>query len=601
MEIPQHLAVIGSGASAIYLLKHILDHLQLLKGRLARISIIEKSSIIGVGMPYSPLNTDHYHMANISSEELPELETSFVQWLEEQSPDFLESVGIRDVSIDKSEIYSRLALGAYLHSQYLNIVSKLRQAGIEIYEFLECEVNDIIESNAEKTFSLLTTSGTIEGPNRLIVATGHRWTDADHPSSGYYASPWPIRKILPAEGQFYNFAIGTIGASLSAFDVVSSLAHRHGTFTQKGKELLFTPHQGAENFKITMYASNAMLPHLQFAQVNPMRKIYRHIDRECMHALVGQDGFLKLDDFYERVCRPVLNAAFKKDRLYELVEKLEDPGFGLNSFIETMSAEHAYSNAFEGMRSEMKEAEQSVQNEQPIHWKEVMDDLFYTLNFHCELLSAEDHLRLRSVVMPFLLNVIAAMPLASANAILALYDAGVLNMIPGKVTVSQAEDIQNKTNISIDHDGQKTIATYQMFIDCTGQKPLELNDYPFPSLVQHGLIRKARARFLDPAEAANIDDAKKPLLLKQGLEVSLYIGGIDIDAAYRVIGQDGIPHPRIYDIAFPHTPGLRPYSYGLQACSAASEIVVRAWVEQINTGITQYQKIEPGKGIYEKI
>ena len=53
--------------------------------------------------------------------------------------------------------------------------------------------------------------------------------------------------------------------------------------------------------------------------------------------------------------------------------------------------------------------------------------LFYTLNYHAELLPAEDHLALRSTVMPFLMNVIAALPLRSARMLLALDKAGILD------------------------------------------------------------------------------------------------------------------------------------------------------------------------------
>ena len=60
--------------------------------------------------------------------------------------------------------------------------------------------------------------------------------------------------------------------------------------------------------------------------------------------------------------------------------------------------------------------------------------------------------------------------------------------------------------------------------------------------------------------------------------------GIDIDAAYRVIGEDGNANPRVFDIAFPHTSGLRPYSYGLQACNHTAGIVVEAWREEFKRG-----------------
>ncbi len=47
-----------------------------------------------------------------------------------------------------------------------------------------------------------------------------------------------------------------------------------------------------------------------------------------------------------------------------------------------------------------------------------------------------------------------------------------------------------------------------------------------------------------------------------------------------VCSSDGKPHERIQDIAFPHATGVRPYSYGLQACDAAAFIVVTSWQEE---------------------
>lgn len=581
MNDNQHLAIIGSGASAIYVLKHLLDHLEIIGQQLSEITIIEKTPVMGMGMPYSPLNADRYHMSNISSEELPELQDSFAQWLREQEVPLLRSLGIQDEPITESGIYSRLALGKYLNSQYLAIIASLRAAGIVVHEQADCQVTDIVESVPNGTFKLTTGDGPINNLNRIIIATGHRWTEADRPTSGYYASPWPISKLLPAEGDYYNFEIGTLGASLSAFDVVASLAHRHGKFYKDEKKWFFSPHIGAENFKIIMHSANGMLPHLEFAQVNPIRKIYRHIDREGMLALVDERGFLRLEHFYDQVCRPALRDAFQKDGQGEMVAMLSDPSHDLNSFVTTMSAEHDYENAFEGMRLEMAEAEESVKNDHPVHWKEVVDDLFYTLNFHCELMPAEDNFTLKSVVMPFLMNVVAAMPLNSANTILALYDANKLDMIPGKVTVNEVQTEQGKTSIEVDHNGAQSTASYHMFIDCTGQKVLEIDEYPFPTLVEHGTVRKARALFVEPANAEHLSDEMQDHLFQEGTNSGFFTGGVDIDSAYRLVKQDGEPHPRLHDIAFPHTSGVRPYSYGLQACSAAGEIIVRNWVDEI--------------------
>ncbi len=582
MNSRDYLAIIGSGASAIYVLKHLLDHVEVISQQLSGIMIFEKTSVMGMGMPYSPLNADRYHMSNISSKELPELQDSFAQWLREQEVPLLRSLGIQDEPITESGIYSRLALGKYLNSQYLAIIASLRAAGIVVHERAECEVTDIVESMSNGTFNLTTRDGPIENIQRVIIATGHRWTDPDRPTSGYYASPWPISKLLPAEGDYYNFEIGTLGASLSAFDVVASLAHRHGKFYKDDKKWFFLPHPGAEYFKIIMHSANGMLPHLEFAQVNPIRKIYRHIDREGMLALVDQRGFLRLEHFYDQVCRPALRDAFQKDGQGEMVAMLSDFSYDLNSFVTTMSAEHDYENAFEGMRLEMAEAEESVKNDHPVHWKEVVDDLFYTLNFHCELMPAEDHFTLKSVVMPFLMNVVAAMPLNFAKTILALYDANKLDMIPGNVTVHEAQTEQGKTSIEVDHNGEHSTASYRMFIDCTGQKVLEIDEYPFPTLVEHGTVRKARTLFVEPANAEHLSDEKQNHLFQEATYSGFFTGGVDIDSTYHLVRQNGRPHPKLYDIAFPHTSGVRPYSYGLQACSAAGEIIVRNWVEQIS-------------------
>src|SRR5690606_25369192 len=101
--------------------------------------------------------------------------------------------------------------------------------------------------------------------------------------------------------------------SLSAFDVISSLAHRHGDFVNDGGRLTYRPHPGTDNFKLVMHSSEGLLPHLQFGQMEPLREIYRHFSREQFFALIDEEGFLRLETFFDRLCRPVLREAFAKD------------------------------------------------------------------------------------------------------------------------------------------------------------------------------------------------------------------------------------------------------------------------------------------------
>ncbi|MEN3941093.1 FAD/NAD(P)-binding protein [Prosthecobacter sp. SYSU 5D2] len=602
MNHPASLAIIGSGPSAIYLLKHLLDRMDLLKEHVAEISIFEKSLMLGMGMPYSPLTTDRYNMSNISSEELPELPETFAGWLRARDPSELKELDLEGVEISDSEVYSRLALGQYLQCQYETLVTRFMESGIHFSEYSGCEIADIQDHPDHDKVAVTTSKGTRFEFDRVIIATGHRWADKDRPEQGYYASPWPMAKLLPDEGEVHNFAIGTLGASLSAFDVISSLTHRHGVFEKKNDRMTYLPAPGTEDFKIIMHSSQGMLPHLQFDQVEPMREIYRHVDRDSLLGLLNANGHLRIETYFDKVCRPALSDAFQKDEMYAMVRRLADPKFSITDFVEEMNDKHDYDNAFEGMRSEMTEAEESVLKHQPVHWKEIMDDLMYTLNFHAELMPAEDHLLLHTKVMPFLLNVVAAMPLNSADTILALHEAGKLDIIPGNVTLPEDQPEPGLITVTVDDEGKTSTLQYRMFIDCSGQKPLDLDEYPFPSLVKSGTVRKARAPFDDDSAVdESVPDKKKEHLFKDQGDLLYHTGGIDIDGTYRVIGQDGEPNPRIYDIAFPHTPGVRPYSYGLQACSDTSAIVVAAWVEELQAD--ERVKNNPAEimQIYEKV
>ncbi len=575
-----HLAVIGSGPTAIYLLKHIVDAEEV-SYQISEITIFERRSHLGMGMPYNPETTDIYNLANISSEEIPELPESFGDWLRRQENSALTKWNVPQEPIDDSEVYSRIALGAYLHDQYQKLTEALRKKGIHIHEKQGYEVSDVIMNAENGEVVLKLENGATHAFGKVIIATGHEWREEDRPESGYYGSPWPIHKLVPDEGKHYNFTIGTLGASLSAFDVVTSLAHRHGKFTRDKGNLRYDLHPEAHGFKMMLHSAEGWLPHLQYEQELPMREIYRHTNREEMLSLRDEAGFLRIEDYFDKVGRPALIKAFNSDQMPLLAENLEQPDFGFREFVHTMTRDHEYSDSFEGMKKEMVEALNSVENDQPIHWKETLDDLMYCLNFHAELLPAEDHLFYQKEIMPFLMNVIAALPLSSARILLALYDAGCLELVPGKVRLLEEIADSEKTVIEVaEEDGTTRTMEYEMFINCAGQKSIPLEEYPFDSLVKSGHVRKAMAPF---AKASSENDLSESVnddrLVKNEKGLFLCTGGIEVDAAYRVIGKDGVPNDSIYDLTFTHTAGIRPYSYGLQACNATSKILVEAWVK----------------------
>ncbi len=594
------IAIIGSGATAIYLLKHLMDNTNILKNHLEEIAIFEKDDILGMGMPYNPNTTDLYNLSNIASEELPELIITFVDWLKMQTQKTLDDLGIGNQVINKSEVYNRLALGRYLQTQYQGIFERLIDQGINVKEYPKSEVIDVDYVSKTEKVTLKIANGNAYDYDKVVISTGHMWTEKDDVKSGNYASPWPIQKILPKNGHLHNFKIGTLGASLSAFDVVSSLSRRHGEFkTDKNGRMTFHPFEGAENFSIAMHAANGWLPNLQYEQEEPMREIYRHMTRGKIFEILDNRGHLRINTYFNEVCRPALIKAFKKDKMKDMVEKLGNETYSMAEFIKDMTSKHEYKNAFEGMRYEMKEAKASVENKKPIHWKEVIDDLMYALNFHAELMPAEDHLCFHKKIMPFLMNVIAAMPLPSGNLMLALYDAKKLEIVAGYASVSENKK-KGITTIDV-KDGEAIYPIdYKMFIHCGGQKPLNIDNFPFETLVKKGIVRQARVKFCEEDEAKKmLKTDKKDLIFKQKNEYYYATGGIDIDASYRVIGENNKPNNSIHDITFTHTNGARPYSYGLQACSATSLILVQAWVKSLEKNVEIVGDIEEVSEIYE--
>lgn len=593
------LAFIGSGPTTIYLLKHLQKELKRLQGTLREISIFEQDDAVGMGMPYNPRTTDRYNICNISSAEMPPMNQPFADWLRAQSDVFLLDVGVDPNHISDSQTYSRIALGQYFRSQYFAIVDQLRAEGVTITEHLGCKIVDVTDDPVNAVVTLIDSQGGSYQADRLVVATGHAWHDKDRPESGYYASPWPMHKLLPGENQLHNCTIGTLGASLSAFDVITSLAHRHGRFVGEEENLQFEPDPCADRFKLVMHSANGWLPHLQYEQEEAFRKIYRHVDRESLLALRDDAGFLHLKDFFDYICRPALITAFREDGRDDIVGLLNDPAQGLEQFVDQMTAEHGYDDAFEGMRSEIKVARRSLEQGRPIHWKEVLDDLMYTLNFHAELLPAEDHLRFRSVVMSFLMNVIAAMPLSSARILLALHNAGRLELARGYASIKEFGDGQ--TIVTVDKDGETSEHVYGLFIDCSGQKPLEVVDYPFQSLVRAGAARSARVAFSNRQAAKDVAEEDQELVFEENGQMLCRIGGIEIDGAYRVIGADARPNPRLIEMAFPHTSGMRPYSYGLQACSDTAAIVVENWVKEIEQHRTPPADPDSATRVYDEV
>ncbi|WP_424002550.1 hypothetical protein [Maribacter sp. IgM3_T14_3] len=169
-------------------------------------------------------------------------------------------------------------------------------------------------------------------------------------------------------------------------------------------------------------------------------------------------------------------------------------------------------------------------------------------------------------------------------------------MQSGLVEIEEPLPTDEVTKIKLSQNDSYEQFEYKMFISCGGQKDLELSDYPFKTLVSENYISSAKAILAEPDKL----DKDNYNIITEGSKSFIEIGGIAIDASYRIRNTDGIPNDTIYDVSFTHASGLRPYSYGLQACSATTEIMVTNWVNFSNREGLNQGSIEQVSKVYSE-
>lgn len=93
------IALIGGGPAALFILKHLLSE----KVHPKTLFIFEKNKRLGVGMPYGNLGASQEHVANVSANELPELNENLTSYISRMPankyPDFIKNGHINEYEV----------------------------------------------------------------------------------------------------------------------------------------------------------------------------------------------------------------------------------------------------------------------------------------------------------------------------------------------------------------------------------------------------------------------------------------------------------------------------------------------------------------------
>ena len=557
----KRVAIIGGGPSGLFVLKRFVKS----NASGWQIHIFEKSSEIGPGMPYSNAGACTEHVTNVSDNEVPELVTDITEWIRHEPKENLLRFGVDPDNFHAYKVLPRLLFGKYLRHQFKSLRDAAKKVDIELITHYNCEVTDVIDRQKQNETSVVTNNGETFSFDHVIICTGHRWkTKHEGLIPNYFESPYPPAKL----NLKLNHPVAIRGASLSAIDAIKTLARTNGTFSVEDGKIRYRLAEGSENFKIVMHSRNGLLPAFRFhlEQSNPSRRTML-TEREIAENRAANDGFLSLDFVFQKKFTAIF-----QERDPEFYEKVK--GMSLEQFTDAMVQKREAIEPFTLFYAEYREAEKSIQRKESVHWKEALAELSFILNYPAKYLSAEDMLRLRTVLMPLISVIIAFIPQSSGQELMALHEADVLSLKVVGTNSTVVPEAKGGATYHIDELPGEAIY-YETYVDCVGQSHFQFEDFPFRSLIDSETITGARIKFRSPDAGQNFVAAHTGDVARDEVgNIFLRLPGIAINDRFQVVDKFGAFNERIYVMAVPFISGYNPDYSGLDFCERASDQIV---------------------------
>ena len=561
------IAIVGGGPSGLFMYKRLIE-----SNKRWNIDIFEKKQILGAGMPYSRDGALDEHITNVSGNEIPKLVTGVEDWLKTQDRDTLNRFHIDADNFNDYKVLPRLLFGRYLSDQFWLLEKQAKEKGLLTTIHYCAEVTDIIDSPREGLVTVIVNQSERFEYDRVIICTGHYWPkDKEDISNRYFESPYPPSKLAMR----LNHPVAIRGSSLTAIDAIRTLARNNGEF-QKDKDgkLSYQLDKESEAFRIVLHSRNGMLPAVRFhLEDSHLAKDSVLSDEEIAEVRDKNDGFLPLDYIFQKNFLDRLQA--QEPEFYERVKQL-----GMEGFVAEMMSLRESVPPFLLLKGEYVEAAKSIDRQQSIYWKEMLAVLSFAMNYPAKYFSAEDMLRLQKTLMPLISIVIAFVPQSSVAEMLALHEAGLLDIVAvgddsSVEVLAEGGVVYRYTN----EEGKRVSLHFGTFIDCVGQPHLLYRNIPFPSLINNRTISPAKIMFRDQVKGEQeFNDGNEKVVQEQG-EFYLQVPGIRINDYFQVVDAYGALNERIYMMAVPFIGGYNPDYSGLDFGEAASARILKRLME----------------------
>lgn len=564
----KNIAIIGGGASALFLLKSFVD----MQDSTYTLDIFDEGENFGMGMPYSLSWANSEHKVNFAFQEFPVPLEEPEEWLMRQSDSFLHHHDISRKEIGPLYIPSRIVTGLYFESQFYSLLDKARKIGLTVNIHTNCRIIDMRDVAKDNTVQVKLENGTWLNFTIVVIATGHTWPLVNERIiKGYYDSPFPLHKL----NKTFNHSVGLMGSSLSAVDAIRTLSRNHGKFIKlENGNVEYVPKEGTENFKIVMHSRRGFLPSIRFYFEHPKLKQYLYISKEeIVSHIESNNGYLSLDFIFEKSYKDVI--AESDPSLYEIIKNMRVEEFA-DFYYERIHRK----SSFKHFQEELEIGKKSEENKIPIVWREAIDDMFYTLNFHAKSLSAEDTIRMRKYLMPLAYHDGAFLPFDSCEELIALHNAGKLKQIAvGYDSYIQTSPQECGATFHYkDSKGKLLKVRYDTFIECGGQRQLAFNAFPFKTLVNQRVVSQARVQFLSSEQVLKAKDNLPTGCFIDKIDNNYFLGlpGVAFNDDFQVIDTRGKVNPRIYIIANAFIKGMNPDFSGTPFCKDSAKMVMNS-------------------------
>lgn len=462
-------------------------------------------------------------LCNAFSREIPPVKETLFDWLKQLTARELNAWELSRHDLSPRAFYPRVLIGDYLKDQFTAAVKIARDNGHDVTLAPETTVLDVIPG--PETELRISPDGTSPGPifECVILATGHEWLASPRIGSAALLSPWPFTNItgLPPVN------VGLLGSSLSGIDAAMALAFTHGTFTETDETVSWQAHKGSEALRITMLSRMGVMPEGDFYYPFP----YEPLSHLTPHA-VAEEITKGSDDLLERVFGLLLADIAGADPSY--VARLGSQAQSLEGFRDAYFEDRRKSGGLAAVKADFRRSRRSMEDRQTIPYRYVLLRASEIFDHVLRALPDEQWTRFKATLLSVFADAYAAVPHLSLARIIALHDAGVLDLY---ATGDDAE-FCNSASGGVEVTIGRNAMHFDVMIDTRGQTAASTDALPFSRLVAS--LKNPRSAVTEPFRLSIAD----PL------------------------------SARIYCLSLPQLLERYPFSQGLAECERNSGIVV---------------------------